>query len=730
MTPPKDIAAILLVITTFPFIFSIEITVCECDKPTIIGLLDMTSPKYCNNKEKHEIKAVFYEEINLVHDTLHAEGYLCRQWQRNKTIIGHFFSYEISETQKPVPLTPSECKIMAETKTCQGRPMTIDENTAYFDEAPNGDKHWLRTDEYIIYNCFLEKFNVSQECPQCPINSPFGILQQDPDSESKTIGIRKGQNTLIWNVPVVPKNYNCDYKITRRGKGLLLDIGNPEISHIRDEENQLEFIFKKEREDMCSFNNVHKIAGIQKTFIRYVIISTDRLKSAPQPRPLTSVTYEESLILNDEIDLCVGTGSAIYNATLLALPCKHLFVKQFAFYNNRVLFYEDESRCMTVDSHHRVKLSPCLSDPNARSQKWNFNSTEKILKNRGRCLTAVLNKINATKSSYNLEMIPCDETSPNTYKKWKFAPKNILSDDPALVEEAFHRQFAQGTSVEMANTITNEIKNIYCEALRLKQFHAMLIAHSSPILAGIALGLPTCRRVQADGLTLIVQQCRTTRQFVDAVKTRCGYEPRIGNFTIGKDGFTKQPFIPCMWKTGVINLNGKSYEYINDSYQEIIPNIKLSTVGLKLHFEEIVDNEIVYLHNLETAFNAKALDQLHTIEELMLSLDHDAEDNPSQIVLHPRSQLNIEIPKISLWNTIITAILNIVFVAFIILITIKLTLFCIKKQCNSCIQPFRNKEHRHKHVRINKFHLYEWDDGCPVEEFMQNPKSDEIETDV
>ena len=63
----------------------------------------------------------------------------------------------------------------------------------------------------------------------------------------------------------------------------------------------------------------------------------------------------------------------------------------------------------------------------------------------------------------------------------------------------------------------------------------MTTAQSSPMLAGIILGLPTCQRVQADGQTMIIQQCKKTTVKVEAHKTKCGFEPKFYGYTIGKD---------------------------------------------------------------------------------------------------------------------------------------------------------------------------------------------------
>ena len=44
------------------------------------------------------------------------------------------------------------------------------------------------------------------------------------------------------------------------------------------------------------------------------------------------------------------------------------------------------------------------------------------------------------------------------------------ADEAEITAETIHHQFVQGTLTEMANTISDEDKNAYCEVLRFKNF--------------------------------------------------------------------------------------------------------------------------------------------------------------------------------------------------------------------------------------------------------------------
>jgi hypothetical protein len=161
----------------------------------------------------------------------------------------------------------------------------------------------------------------------------------------------------------------------------------------------------------------------------------------------------------------------------------------------------------------------------------------------------------------------------------------------------------------------------------------MTTAQSSPMLAEIILGFPTCQRVQADG-QMIILQCKKTTVKVEAHKTKCGFEPKFNGYTIGKDGFTRKKVRPCTWSNGHVNLNGKTFEYVKKNWTPIKSNIKISSICLKSHFEEEVYIEAKYLHNLETSFHSKENEQMKMIGKLMAVMQHDAINPISPILLN------------------------------------------------------------------------------------------------
>ncbi|KZS19909.1 Uncharacterized protein APZ42_013539 [Daphnia magna] len=179
---------------------------------------------------------------------------------------------------------------------------------------------------------------------------------------------------------------------------------------------------------------------------------------------------------------------------------------------------------------------------------------------------------------------------------------------------------------------------------------AMSMAQSSPMLAGIILGLPTCQRVQADGQTMLLQQCKKLTVNVKAQKTKCGWEPKFHHYTIGKDGFTRTKFRPCTWSNGLANQNGQPHEYFNGTWNPIKPNNKISSIGIKNHFDEEVDIEAKYLHNLETSFHSKEIEQMNMIGELMAVMRHD-EINPISPILSQSQEKRSHSLLVGRWAT-------------------------------------------------------------------------------
>ncbi|KAK4045670.1 hypothetical protein OUZ56_033453 [Daphnia magna] len=665
-----------------------EISTCDCNKPIFVGLLDTSEPHFCNKPSYNDIKEVLYEVISKNEPPLRNAGYLCRQWLRQKTITGYFFgAYDTTYQETPLLVTVQECAKMAVYETCSGNKLQFIGNSASFNNPPKGDGSWMTTQVHTIMNCELERFNVTQDCTTCPIKSPFGILNSN--SNSNITHYHKGHLTFIWNKPVA-KPTHCVYTVVRQGRGLLYDSSNSTIQHLRDAKNQLEFIINGKPETICKFDHSFKVKGIAETYIRYSRAPTTVINKTSATSIPSEFGYNlsSSFLVNDRTGLCVGKPN---NNTkeLRGVNCASIDADNYMFIQNRIIPKHDQHLCVTASpSFNNIIYSNCQTSLSSR-QLWKYNSTSGTLSvhdnttqnNNANQYCLALDIFSYQNQQFNNvtpTLIDCTEKYETDYLEWKFMEKEIfLSDEPAFIDEASHHQYTSGSLIDISNQLNDEIRNVYCESLKTKQFLAMSMAQSSPMLAGIILGLPTCQRVQADGQTMLLQQCKKLTVNVKAQKTKCGWEPKFHHYTIGKDGFTRTKFRPCTWSNGLANLNGQPHEYFNGTWKPIRPNVKISSIGLKNHFDEEVDIEAKYLHNLETSFHSKEIEQMNMIGELMAVMRHD-EINPISPILsqsQEKSRFNFSFN----WLTNFFSATS-----FIFLITaFALIYFCLKRRQNS-----------------------------------------------
>ena len=141
-----------------------EIVACDCDKPIFIGLLDVGEPHFCNQPSNESVVEVSYELISKKDPPLTNTGFLCRQWFREKTIVGYFFgAYDTTFLETPYSLSIHECAKMAFEKTCDNNENIDKDYTASFNSPPTEESSLMTTKTYKIANCELVVFNVSQD---------------------------------------------------------------------------------------------------------------------------------------------------------------------------------------------------------------------------------------------------------------------------------------------------------------------------------------------------------------------------------------------------------------------------------------------------------------------------------------------------------------------------------------------------------------------------------------
>ena len=652
-------------------IFGLDITTCDCDNPVLVGLIDSVEPNICLEPVQDTYLNVIYEIIEQVEPPLSSIGYLCREWTRQKTITGFFFGgYDTVNLETPFKATPDDCRRMALTLECDGNKMETNGRTSSFTQAPTGDPVWWDKEVYTVRNCELETFNVTQDCIDCPIKSPFGILATN-GSDGRTSS-QKGHLIYVWEKPVARPRH-CTYTITRTGYGMVRVFHGSEGKILRDDDSQLDFIMSGKTEKICQYENCHRSESAPNVFIRY--------NEQPLQAPLVttikptqkSSKLEGKLIRNKESKLCLGSGKPIKEGNLVTPElCNSTRAETFIYIKKKLVSSSSSEFCIVPENKNNsrnVIFKRCGKQPSIL-EDWTFDPEKGNFAIGNRCLTvttkADFSQAQRPNKAYEVvNIIACEGSIVNmsVNQEWNLTlPKSkfeMLADDPgvalsknetklekitnepsvapAITSEASHHQYEEDKMIDLVNALNNEIRGVYCEAFKNKEFVAITLSQNSPMLAGVILGLPPCQRIQATGQVMSVQQCKPLNVTVGVEKTKCGFEPKFGNYTVGKDGYTRVDYRPCLWG-GFTNLNGKAYEYADNKWSHIVSNIKLATLGLATHFDETVDNEVQYLKNLETSFHIMEMDQINMIGEMMALMQHEDINAISPIILHTQSE--------------------------------------------------------------------------------------------
>ena len=241
-----------------------------------------------------------------------------------------------------------------------------------------------------------------------------------------------------------------------------------------------------------------------------------------------------------------------------------------------------------------------------------WNPETKVLTDGVYCLEAYKDK--------RVEAVNCSPTKTN--QQWAFEPERSKTIDkteqigPLLAQ---HHQYIEDKTLERENALLREIKEIYCGNLQLRKYTTQLLAENNGLQAAMANNLPICSRLKPNGVHLIVQQCEEKNVTIRGQKTKCGFEPRFGNYTIGRDGYSLHPFQECFWKDQIINLNGQSYSWNStyENYTVVYPTYHLATINLQKKFPDLDDNELEYQLLQHKAYETGEFEQQNVLNELI-----------------------------------------------------------------------------------------------------------------
>lgn len=164
---------------------------------------------------------------------------------------------------------------------------------------------------------------------------------------------------------------------------------------------------------------------------------------------------------------------------------------------------------------------------------------------------------------------------------------------PVLTLEKYfpeHPQYIRDTLIEQENKIADAINSLECQVSKGRLSTLYVLSRASGVLAARFMELDSCQSVQSLGLTAVIGQCRPiTFDFTVENSSKCGPQPRAGNWSVSPDGFMVVPFSECLWKTKVINFRGEPYQLRDGDWRPLAPNSVAHLKLLAAHFKMELD---------------------------------------------------------------------------------------------------------------------------------------------
>lgn len=176
----------------------------------------------------------------------------------------------------------------------------------------------------------------------------------------------------------------------------------------------------------------------------------------------------------------------------------------------------------------------------------------------------------------------------------QLSPSNstVFSIPTLKLEEYFpeHMQNVRNILLEQENQIGDALGKLNCLFSKIKVDSLYALSKASGILAAKAVQLNQCESLQSFGRTGIVRQCRSLRLNFGVDNTsKCGSQPRSGNWSIAQDGFMVLPYSACLWRGAVVNFGGEPYQLSNGEWQRVKPNFNVEHKVLAAHFNHEID---------------------------------------------------------------------------------------------------------------------------------------------
>lgn len=226
----------------------------------------------------------------------------------------------------------------------------------------------------------------------------------------------------------------------------------------------------------------------------------------------------------------------------------------------------------------------------------------------------------------------------------------------AVLRKEAEEQFYFDKIVEHANSIAEITRLLQCELRRVKHSQAVSTAQYNGWLAASQLGFPQCSKLIATGKTVTAILCRKQRVTFETEVTKCGPQPRYGNFTINLDGWELVNFSPCYWSQGFVNFNDVPHAYRNASWEPVKLDVIVSKGDLA-EFSKFYNLEFLqYKHLNNPAYSDAVTSHMNIMADIASAMNEHAEWNRSNPV-HPSPTIVLqmkpkEVEPLSFWEKI------------------------------------------------------------------------------
>lgn len=709
------------------------IKTCNCSNPILRGTLDVSDPPYCSKNQRvtHPINAT-YGVITKPKLANVWEGYSCTSWIKEKQ-ISTFLLLSTDTVFKEAPRAVSEAEcwgMVRQPNKCGPNQMIRDGTSWYFKRQPEGLGKWLTTQHYSVMNCFSQTIKLSQACPTCPIITPFGALKNVTNNRSARIN----DITIVWDERLHVTDSTCEPKNIFQGEGALTIADDKKHAILVDMNAQLEFHITLNKTMLCpKHERVFPIIGLPDTYIHLHLIEA-RNRFEIELLSDEFIPSDENVRLSGRVAseaderYCLLTYNGVLGIRFCSVTDAPGFSTEFEYSSNGLLKKLNSSMCVHLShaKHNGLILISCNDDEITETfpTRWNYDLTN-------RTLTSSPDKycISAWLTNVTVHAEPRQKCDPSKSRnKWNFQfnhvgplemagseteiirpiktkkKKKLVAESQVLSFELFnnmtvtqvgnltdehktylmtlHRNFYEGLQTSHANALANEIRQVYCQITSLRRNQAIILSQINGLLAARALNLKTCERLTGEGQVVFLQQCQMVPVEISAKRTRCGsnsvfqplyISPENRNYTLGKDGWSLHAWSECFWNSPVININSKSYSFVDDDWQEEEPNIHSMHLELIQYFKEIPANDFEFLPKHQNFFEMHNLESLNVIAELIGRIQNTNSESLSDLVLSQQS--NNHLWDTTTWITILKY--GLLAVGCIIVLTIIAKLFTI-----------------------------------------------------